>query len=154
MEWHEELDDQERIRLTVATPMQLMIADGVQDDLDGVSVEHATPFGLSQEAYYQLRGQSRGTDLNPAAPPWRATLENERVLESENKGKGKRKKKVRKHSIGSVGENRQRSKDTDFFGRTFGMQMISDRFGDGWHKFVMYMFRRQQIAALFGDGVT
>ena len=80
--------------------------------------------------------------------------ETRKMISAARKGKGKRKKKVRQHSIGSVGENRQRSNDTDFFGRTFGMQMISDRFGDGWHKSVMYMFGRQQIAALFGDGVT
>jgi len=36
----------------------------------------------------------------------------------------------------------------------FGMQMITDRFGDGWHKLITIFFSGQQIAVLFGDAVT
>ena len=81
--------------------------------------------------------------------------ETRKIISGVRKGTGKcKKKKVHQHSIGLVGENRQRSNNTDFFGRTFGMKMILDRFRDGWHKSVMYMYGRQQIAARFGDGVS
>ena len=50
-----------------------------------------------------------------------------------------------------IGEHRKRSKE--IFGTTFGMQMIADQFGDGWHKCIT-IFGGQRIEALFGDGVT
>ena len=56
--------------------------------------------------------------------------------------------------IGLFGESRKRSKDTEMFGTTFGMLMIVDQFGDGWHKSVKDIFGGQRIEALFGDGVT
>ena len=34
----------------------------------------------------------------------------------------------------------------------FGIQMITDRFGDRWHKCIVTLFRAQRIEALFGDG--
>mmetsp|Transcript_21850 Transcript_21850/g.22161 ORF Transcript_21850/g.22161 Transcript_21850/m.22161 type:complete len:112 (+) Transcript_21850:465-800(+) len=36
----------------------------------------------------------------------------------------------------------------------FGMQMITDRFGDGWHKSIIKKFIGQRITVLFGDTVT
>jgi len=58
-------------------------------------------------------------------------------------------------SIRSSGESRKGSKNTEMFGTEFGMQMIADRFGDGWHKSMTDIFVGQRIAAaLFGDGVT
>ena len=56
-------------------------------------------------------------------------------------------------SIGTSGEKRQRSKDPGKFGTEVGMQMIADRFGDGWHKLTTRLFGVQRIVALFGDGV-
>ena len=57
-------------------------------------------------------------------------------------------------SIGTSGEKRQRSKDPGKYGTEFGMQMIADRFGDGWHKLIGKSFGVQRIAALFGGAVT
>ena len=57
-------------------------------------------------------------------------------------------------SIGTSGESRMSSKDLGKFGTEFGMQMIADRFGDGWHKSIMRFSCVQRIAALFGDVVT
>ena len=34
------------------------------------------------------------------------------------------------------------------------MQMIADRFGDGWHKSIGKSFGVQRITALIGDAVT
>ena len=57
-------------------------------------------------------------------------------------------------SIGTSGEKRQCSKDPEKFGTEVGIQMIADRFGDGWHKLITRLFGVQRIEALFGDGVT
>ena len=59
-----------------------------------------------------------------------------------DRDKGKEKKKVQYVSIGTSGESRKRSKDPGNFGKEFGMQMITDRFGDGWHKIDYEMFKR------------
>ena len=56
--------------------------------------------------------------------------------------------------IQTSGEGRKRSKDPGKFGIEFGMQMIADRFGDGWYKSIGKFFGVQRIAALFGDAVT
>ena len=69
-------------------------------------------------------------------------------------GNKKRKKKVQHRSRVSSGESRKSSKDKETVGATFGMQMIADRFGDGWHKSTLDIFGVQRIAALFGDAVT
>ena len=63
--------------------------------------------------------------------------------------KGKRR---RKSQLMPIGGHRKRSKE--IFGTTFGMQMIADRFGDGWHKCITDIFGGQRIETLFGDGVT
>jgi len=55
---------------------------------------------------------------------------------------------------GTSGESRKCSKDPRKFGTEVGMQMIADRFEDGWHKSITRCFGVQQIAALFGDAVT
>ena len=68
--------------------------------------------------------------------------------------KGKRQKKVQCEKSGTSGESRKRSKDPAKFGMEFGMQMIADRFGDGWHKSIGKSFGVQRITALFGDAVT
>ena len=57
-------------------------------------------------------------------------------------------------SIGTSGESRKRSKDPGNFGKEFGMQMITDRFGDSWHKSITRLFGVQRITTLFGDAVT
>jgi len=59
------------------------------------------------------------------------------------KGKDKQKKKVQHRSRVSNGESRMRNKDKEMFGATFGMQMIADRFGDGWHKSILDIFSVQ-----------
>ena len=41
-------------------------------------------------------------------------------------------------STGTNDERRKRSKDTEIFGTEFGMQMIADQFGDGWHKSITF----------------
>ena len=61
------------------------------------------------------------------------------------KGKGKQRKKVQLHHSRI---NSKLSKDTVMF----GMQLIADQFGDGWHKCIMDLFAGQRIEALFGDG--
>ena len=68
--------------------------------------------------------------------------------------KGKNKKKVQYVLIGTSGKSRKRSKDPGSFEKEFGMQMITDRFGDGWHKSITRCFEVQWITALFGDAVT
>ena len=74
-------------------------------------------------------------------------------VSAAREAKGKQKKKLQQHMlIGPFGVNRKRSKE--IFGTTFGLQLIADRFGDGWHKCITDIFGRQQIEALFGDGVT
>ena len=79
--------------------------------------------------------------------------ETRKKASAARKGKGKQKTKLRQHTlIGSTGKHRKHSKET--FGTTFGMQMIADRFGDGWHKCITDIFGGQRIEALFGDGVT
>ena len=76
--------------------------------------------------------------------------ETRKKVSAARKGKGKQKKKLRQHMlIGSIGEH---SKET--FGTTFGMQMIADRFGDGWYKSITDILGGQWIEALFGDKVT
>ena len=80
--------------------------------------------------------------------------DNRKKVSDARRDKGKRKKKVQYVSIGTSGEKRQRSKDPGKFGTEVGMQMIADRFGDGWHKSITRLFGVQRIAALFGDGVT
>ena len=69
-------------------------------------------------------------------------------------GNKKQKKKVQHWSRVSSGESRKSSKDKETVGATFGMQMIADRFGDGWHKSIPDIFDVQRITALFGDAVT
>ena len=65
-----------------------------------------------------------------------------------------RKKKVQCVSDGTSGESSTSSVDPGTFGTEFGMQMIADRFGDGWHKTITRFSGVQRIAALFGDAVT
>ena len=79
---------------------------------------------------------------------------NRKTVSDARGAKGKRQKKVQCEKIGTSGESRKRSKDPGKFGIEFGMQMIADRFGDGWHKSIMRCFGVQRIAALFGDAVT
>ena len=69
-------------------------------------------------------------------------------------GNKKRKKKVQCVTFETSGKSRKRSKDPGKYGTKFGMQMIADRFGDGWHKSTLDIFGVQRIAALFGDAVT
>jgi len=57
-------------------------------------------------------------------------------------------------SRGSSGKSRKPSKDTEMPETKFGMQMIADRFGNGWHESITDIFGGQRISALFGDGVT
>ena len=57
-------------------------------------------------------------------------------------------------SIGTSDVQRQRSKDPGKYETEFGMQMIANRFGNGWHKSIGKSFGIQRIAALFGDAVT
>ena len=35
--------------------------------------------------------------------------------------------------------------------KLFGMKIITDQFGNRWHKYTMDVFERQRIEALFGD---
>jgi len=79
---------------------------------------------------------------------------NRKTVSDARGAKGKRQKKVQCEKIGTNGESRKRSKDPGMFGTEFGMQMIADRFGDGWHKTMTRFSGVQRIAALFGDGVT
>ena len=79
---------------------------------------------------------------------------NRKTLSDARGAKGTRQKKVQYEKIGTSGESRKRSKDPGKFGMEFGMQMIEDRFGDGWHKSIGKFFGVQQIATLFGDAVT
>ena len=53
--------------------------------------------------------------------------------------------------IGTIWESRTCSTYTDRSGTTFGMQMIADRFGDGWHNFITDIFVEQRIEALVGN---
>ena len=80
--------------------------------------------------------------------------ENRKTISAARRDKGKRKKRVQCVSNGTSGENRTSSVDPGTFGTEFGMQMIADRFGDGWHKSITRLFGVQRIEALFGDGVT
>ena len=68
--------------------------------------------------------------------------------------KGKRQKKVQCEKSGTSGKSRKHSKDPGKCGMELGMQMIADRFGDGWHKSIGKSFGVQPIASLFGDAVT
>ena len=61
--------------------------------------------------------------------------------------------KVKYVSIGTSGESKKRSKDPGKFGTEFGMQVITDRFGDGWHKSITRFSGVQRIVALFGDTI-
>merc|ERR1712238_159910 len=79
---------------------------------------------------------------------------NRKTVSDARRDKGKRQKKVQCEKIGTSGESSKRSKDPGKFGTEFGMQMIADRFGDGWHKSIGKSFGVQWIAALFGDAVT
>ena len=69
-------------------------------------------------------------------------------------GNKKRKKKVQCVTFETSGKSRKCSKDPGKYGTKFGMQMIADRFGDGWYKMITRFSGVQRIAALFGDGVT
>ena len=80
--------------------------------------------------------------------------ENRKTVSDAQRDKGKRKKRVQCATIGTSGESRKRSKDSRKFGTAFGIQIIADRFGDGWHKSIGKSFGVQRIAALFGDAVT
>merc|ERR1712238_521702 len=79
---------------------------------------------------------------------------NRKTVSDARRDKGKRQKKVQCEKIGSSGKSSKRSKDPGKFGTEFGMQMIADRFGDGWHKSIGKSFGVQRIATLFGDAVT
>jgi len=80
--------------------------------------------------------------------------DNRKNVCNAQRDKGKQRKKVQYVSIGTSGENRQRSKYPGKVGTEEGMQLIADRFGDGWHKSITRLFGVQRIDALFGDGVT
>ena len=69
-------------------------------------------------------------------------------------GNKKQKEKVQHWSRVSSGESRKSSKNKEIGGPKFGMQMIADRFGDGWYKSITDICGGQQIKELFGDGVT
>ena len=43
-------------------------------------------------------------------------------------------------STETSGKSRKRSKDTEMFGAKFGMQMIANKYGDGWHEIGSKMF--------------
>ena len=57
-------------------------------------------------------------------------------------------------SILHSGKSRKHRKDPEIVGTKFGIQMIVDQFGDGWHKSIMHIFGGQSIAALLIDAVT
>ena len=78
---------------------------------------------------------------------------NRKIVSDARGDKGKQKKKVQCEKIGTSGKSRKRSKDPGKYGPEFGMQMIVDQFGDGWHKSIGKSFGVQRIAALFGDAV-
>ena len=80
--------------------------------------------------------------------------ENRKTVSDAQGDKGKRMKKVQSETIRTSCESKKRKKDQGKFGMGFGMQMIADRFGDGWHKSIMRFTYVQRIAALFGDAVT
>ena len=80
--------------------------------------------------------------------------ENRKTVSVAQKDKGKIKNIVQYVSIGTSDESRKRSKDLEKYGTEFGMQMIANEFGDGWHKSIGKSFGVQRIAALFGDAVT
>ena len=84
----------------------------------------------------------------------RQIRETRKMISAARKGKGKCKKKVQHMPTGLIEERNKRSKDTEMFGTTFGIQMIADRFEDGWHKYITDIFGGQRIKALFGNGVT
>ena len=79
---------------------------------------------------------------------------NRNTVFAAQRDKSKRKKKVHCVSNGTSGESKTSSLDPETFGMEFGMQMIADRFGDGWHKTITRFSGVQRIAALFGDAVT
>ena len=79
---------------------------------------------------------------------------NRKTVSAAQRDKGKRKKKVQCVSNGTSGESKTSSVDPGTFGTEFGMQMIADRFGDGWNKTITRFSCVQRIATLFGDGVT
>ena len=56
---------------------------------------------------------------------------NRKKVPAAQKGKGKQRKKVQYVSTRTSGESRKCSKDTETFGKEFGMPMIADRVGDG-----------------------
>merc|ERR1712238_643954 len=79
---------------------------------------------------------------------------NRKTVSAAQSDKGKRKKKVQCVSIRTSGESRTSSQDPGTFRTEFEIQMIADRFGDGWHKSITRFSDVQRIAALFGDEVT
>ena len=87
--WHEEFDHEERLRYAAATPLQVSAFDGIENDLEGMSLAQATASGLSKEAFYQFREENKGTTLNPNAPPWREPRGNERGPKGKGGGKNK-----------------------------------------------------------------
>ena len=78
---------------------------------------------------------------------------NRKNVSATQRDKGKRKKKAQYASIETSGKSRKSSKDPEKFGTEFGMQMIADQFGDGWHKSITRFFGVQRTAALFIDAV-
>ena len=86
--WHEQFDNDERLRFNTTTPLQVQAFAGIENDQDGMSLEQATASGLSKEAFYQFREENRGTALNPNAPPWRDPRGNERAQKGKLGGKG------------------------------------------------------------------
>ena len=79
--------------------------------------------------------------------------ENRKTVSTAQSNKGERKKKVQCVSIGTNGESRTSSQDPGTSRTEFGMQMIANRFGDGWHKLITRFSGVQRIAALFGDAL-
>jgi len=87
--WHEQFDHEERLRYAAATPLQVVALDGIENDLEGMSLAQATASGLSKEAFFQFREENKGTTLNPNAPPWREPRGKERGPKGKGGGKNK-----------------------------------------------------------------
>ena len=52
------------------------------------------------------------------------------------------------HPLSSINKCKKPSKEA----MLFGMKIIVNQFGDGWHKYIMDQFVGQRIEALFGGG--
>jgi len=113
-----------------------------------------------EQDHEQMKQQQECLQLQQQEQEQQRVIEQQQISDNRKKvsaaqrDKGKQKKKVQYVSIGTSDVQRQRSKDPGKYGMEFGMQMIADRFGDGWHKSIGKSFGVQRIAALFGDGVT